>query len=98
MSDPTQGSGSTTGSGDDYGDFKGLLDQLEQQAERAPAAGTREGAAAATADPVQQICDVWPTLRVVLEIVLKLPFIPGRVKDVIRRAIPIFDRICRPVG
>jgi hypothetical protein len=30
----------------------------------------------------------------VLQIVLKLPFIPAKVKDVIKNAIPIFDRFC----
>jgi hypothetical protein len=91
MSDYTQG-GSAARSGDDYGEFRGLLDQLDRHAESAPAAASRDAAAAAPGD---QICQYWPTLRTVLEIVLRLPFIPAKVKDVIRNAIPIFDRFCR---
>ena len=88
MLEPTHGGGS--GSGDDYGEFKGLLDQLERHADSAPAATRGKLGEAAG-----QICDYWPTLRTVLEIVLKLPFIPSRVKDIIRDAIPIFDGFCK---
>ena len=91
MSDPTRGSGG----GDEYGEFRGLLDQLEQHAESA-SAPSRESAAEAGEVPaaVTEICRFWPTLRTVLEIALKLPFISPRVKRVIREAIAVFERLC----
>jgi hypothetical protein len=87
MSDPTRGSG-----GDEYGEFRGLLEQAEQHAEAASTATRARPDAAATA--VTQVCQFWPTLRTVLQIALKLPFISPKVKNVIRNAIPVFEAIC----
>ena len=92
MLEPTQGSGSGSG-GDEAGEFRELLDQAEQHAERASVA-TRERPTDAAASAVAQVCQFWPTLRTVLQIAQRLPFISNRVKNVIRNAIPVFDAIC----
>ena len=91
MSDPTRGSG-----GDESSEFRGLLDQLEEHAGSAAAAPRESASAEAGEVPaaVTEICRFWPTLRTVLEIALRLPFISQRVKNVIRSAIPVFDRLC----
>jgi hypothetical protein len=79
-----------TGGGGDYQHFRGLLDELEQHSERHRALT----AAAPGGDPIQQICQFWPVLRTVLQIVLALPFIPPNVKKTIQQAIELFNRIC----
>jgi|GEM_PF-5844904 len=89
MLEPTHGSG---GGGDDYGEFTGLLEQAEQHAQ---AASTRAAPPTnVAANAVNQVCQFWPTLRTVLQIALKLPFLSSRVKKVIHDAIPVFDSIC----
>ena len=53
-----------------------------------------EGAAAA-ANPIQVFCgQVWPVLRPILEFVLKIPLVPGGVKNTIRNIIRICDGLC----
>lgn len=90
MSDPTHGGGG----GDDYGEFTGLLQQAEEHAQRAAAAPRAAPPTDAVASAVTRVCQFWPTLRTVLQIALKLPFLSSRVKQVIRDAIPVFDSIC----
>ena len=87
----------TTGR-DDYRQFRSLLDELEQHGQQAH---TLTAAVAQGGDPTQQICQFWPTLRTVLQIVLHLPFSPSNVKSVIQQAINLFNRICggaQPAG
>ena len=89
MSDPTHGSG-----GDEYGEFTGLLQQAEEHAQKAAAAPRAAPPTDAAASAVSRVCQFWPTLRTVLQIALKLPFLSARVKKVIHDAIPVFDSIC----
>lgn len=52
-------------------------------------------AAAAIANPIEVFCRLWPTLRSILEFVLKIPFVPGSIKAAIRAMIPVLDSLCR---
>lgn len=75
----------------EYTEFNELIQQLETQTSR-HAAAPKISPEAAAANPLSVICQVWPVIRTVLNIALKLPFIPG--KDAIRAAIKLIDGIC----
>jgi len=92
---------SSAGGGDESAEFHRLLEEAEQHAGRVHGGGggggaeaARSAAAGTRADPVSEICKFWPVLRPVLQIVLSLPFVPRKVKDVVRQAIDLFNRIC----
>lgn len=73
-----------------YQDFRTALDEvegLEQELMRTSGAATT-----AAADPRQQFCQAWPTIRRILEALLRIPFIPG--KGAIRLLIQLGNALC----
>ncbi len=75
---------------DQYAELRATLDQLE----RVDTGGAMAAADAAAASPIQKFCQVWPTVRGVLELILRLPFIPGPAKTVLRQFIQLANGIC----
>jgi hypothetical protein len=75
---------------DQYTEFRETLDELE----RVQAGSDVEATATDAADPIKKFCQIWPTARGVLELILKLPFIPGAAKTVLRQFIQVANAIC----
>ncbi len=73
---------------DAYTQFRAALDELERV--QVPA----EVAAAAEGNPVQQFCKIWPTVRKVVETILKIPFIPSAAKTVLKALLTAGNLLC----
>jgi hypothetical protein len=73
---------------DSYTELRATLDELE----RVQPAG--DAALESTADPRDRFCQIWRTARGVIELILRLPFVPGGAKAVLRTLLAAGDAIC----
>jgi hypothetical protein len=77
-----------------YQEFRDALDQLERVGQ---AGGARDITAPADVrgDPIKQFCGIWPTARQVIELILRIPFVPSAAKTVLRTLLGAGDALCR---
>lgn len=77
-----------------YQEFRSALDELERVGQQG--GGTRDFAAAEReGDPIKQFCGVWPTARQVVELILRIPFVPSGAKTVLRTLLGAGDALCK---
>ena len=78
-----------------FQELRSALDQLAELDQEAATAASAGATADAAANPIQQFCAIWPTARRAIDIILRLPFVPGGVKTVLRQLLNIGDLLCR---
>lgn len=87
--------GNQIGGDDQFQALRGALDELAQLDQESAAVAAAGAADDAAANPIEQFCAIWPTVRRAIDIILRLPFIPGGVKGVLRQLLTIGDLLCR---
>ena len=45
-------------------------------------------------DVIQKICDIYHKIKPFLEIIIKIPFIPQKIRDAIKVFMDLMDKLC----